>query len=431
MTISAGWTGLHAIAAGVRSGELDPVGLTERALRRAGEVAELGAVVHLDADGARRAAAEVARERTGALAGVPVLVKEIIAVAGLPWTCGSRARAGRIADQDAEVVRRLRAEGAVIIGLSHSHEFAYGCTGTSNVAGPCRNPHDPARMTGGSSAGAGAAVAAGIVPLAVGTDTAGSVRIPAALCGVVGVKPARDTLPADGVFPLAPSLDHVGVLTATVADARYAVDVLSGAPAAERSSRPPRLAVLGVTLPSAPVAAAFGAAIELLGPEIAERELPEWELIYQTGVDLQGPEAAAVHADADLEAYQPDVQDRLRSAAEVPGWRYVLARSRVTELTAAVDELLRGVDAVLLPTVAIQAPYLDDTEVDLPAGSTTVREALLRYTRIANVTGHPAISLPLPAPGLPVGLQLMAADDRTAFAAAEWIEAAVRAVSTR
>lgn len=407
--------GIETFAARVRAGELDPVALTERALRRAGEVAALGAVVQLDPDGARRAAAEVARDRTGALAGVPVLVKEIIAVAGLPWTCGSRVYAGRVAEQDAEVVRRLRAAGAVIIGLSHSHEFAYGCTGTSNAAGPCRNPHDPARMTGGSSAGAAAGVAAGIVPLALGTDTAGSVRIPAALCGVVGAKPSRDTLPADGVFPLSNSLDHVGVLTSTVADARYAVEALGGGVDAA-GSRPPRLAVLDVDAPSPEVAAAFGPAIGALGATGVE--LPEWDLIARTGVDLQGPEAAAVHADLDSELYQPDVRQRLRAAAEVPGWRYVLARARVAELTAAMDDLLRRVDAVLLPTVAITAPYLED------ADPTRIREALLRYTRVANVTGHPAISLPIPSPGLPVGLQVLAADNQRAFAAAEWIATA-------
>ena len=155
--------------------------------------------MHLDVDGARKAAA--AHNRTGALAGVPVLVKEIIEVEGLPYRCGS-ASMDEVGQQDADVVRRLRAAGAIVIGLSHTHEFAYGCTGTSNRVGPCRNPHDPSRMTGGSSSGSAAAVAAGVVPLAIGTDTAGSVRIPAALCGVVGFKPSYDTLPTDRGLPV-------------------------------------------------------------------------------------------------------------------------------------------------------------------------------------------------------------------------------------
>lgn len=432
MTLLGSWAdlgGIEAIAAGVRAGDLDPVALAERALRRAGEVAELNAVVHLDRDGALRAAADVARTRAGALAGVPVLVKEIVAVAGLPWTCGSRVFAGRVAAEDAEVIARARAEGAVIIGLCHSHEFAYGCTGTANAAGPCRNPHDTQRMTGGSSAGAGAAVAAGVVPLALGTDTAGSVRIPAALCGVVGAKPSRDTLPTGGIFPLSPSLDHVGVLTGTVADARYAVCVLGGIRAGA-PDRPLRFGVLKHVGPSAEVAEAFRAAVAAL--DVIDVELPEWDLIRATGSDLQEPEAAAVHAETIADgAYQPAVRELLHTAAEVPGWRYVLAMSRVPVLTAAMDGLLRGVDAVLLPTVPIVAPALDADDVELPGGPTTVREALLRYTRPANVTGCPAISLPLPTTGLPVGLQVIAADDGMAFAAAEWVAAAVSTGSGR
>src|SRR5438105_7553978 len=144
MTLLGDWRDLgpvQGIAHGVRAGLLDPLDLVERAIRRAEEVAELGAVVHLDAGGARAAAQAVARTREGALAGVPLLVKEIIAVEGMPLRCGSDLFADRVAEADAEVVRRARAAGAVIIGLSHSHEFAYGCTGVANRAGPCRNPH--------------------------------------------------------------------------------------------------------------------------------------------------------------------------------------------------------------------------------------------------------------------------------------------------
>src|SRR5262245_6758751 len=150
---------IEELAAGVRAGEIDPVELTEQALARAAEHAGLNAVVHLDVEGARAAAA---RAHTGPLAGIPLLIKEIIAVEGLPLRCGSKVFAGRVADADAEIVQLVRAAGAVIIGLSHTHEFAYGCTGASNVAGPCRNPRDPSRITGGSSSGSAAAVGAGI-----------------------------------------------------------------------------------------------------------------------------------------------------------------------------------------------------------------------------------------------------------------------------
>ncbi len=409
-------TGLAEIAEGVRSGRLDPVVLVEQALRRAEDSKHLNAVVHLDADGARKTAAD--HDRAGALAGVPVLVKEIIEVEGLPYRCGS-ASMDEVGQRDAEVVARLRAAGAIVIGLSHTHEFAYGCTGTSNRVGPCRNPHDPTRMTGGSSSGAGAAVAAGIVPLAIGTDTAGSVRIPAALCGVVGVKPAYGTLPVDGVFPLAVSLDHVGVLTNSVADAAYAIAALTGTAQAAQTT-PMRLGVvvneeyLDYT---AEVGAAWSSAISRLST--IDVRLPDWTESFQTAADLQGPEAAANHVGRNLDLYQPDVQERLREAAAVPLTRYDAARAKATEITAAMTDLLHQVDAVITPTVLTTAPPID--AVDDPAGSRAVRAQLLKNTRLANLTKHPAITIPLPTQGLPVGLQVIARDNNQALAAADLI----------
>jgi Asp-tRNA(Asn)/Glu-tRNA(Gln) amidotransferase A subunit family amidase len=372
--------------------------------------------VHLDADGARKAAAN--HTRAGALAGVPVLVKEIIEVEGLPHRCGS-ASMDELSRRDAEVVARLRATGAIVIGLSHTHEFAYGCTGTSNRVGPCHNPHDPTRMTGGSSSGAGAAVAAGIVPLAIGTDTAGSVRIPAALCGVVGFKPAYGTLPVDRVFPLAVSLDHVGVLTNTVDDAAYAIAALTGATQAVRAT-PMQLGVvvneeyLDYT---AEVGAAWTSAISRLST--IDVRLPDWAESFHTAADLQGPEAAANHVGRNRDLYQPDVQERLREAAAVPTSRYDAARAKATEITAAMTDLLHQVDAVITPTVLTTAPPID--AVDDPAGSRTVRAQLLKNTRLANLTKHPAITIPLPTQGLPVGLQVIARDNDQAIRAARFV----------
>ncbi|TDD13604.1 amidase [Kribbella turkmenica] len=412
--------GLAEIAEGVRTGRLDPVVLVEEALQRAEDAKHLNAVVHLDADGARKAAADHAR--TGALAGVPVLVKEIIEVDGLPYRCGS-ASMDELGRRDAEVVARLRTAGAIVIGLSHTHEFAYGCTGTSNRVGPCRNPHEPSRMTGGSSSGAGAAVAAGIVPLAIGTDTAGSVRIPAALCGVVGFKPEYGTLPVDGVFPLATSLDHVGVLTNTVADAAYAIAALTGTTPVERT--PERLGVVvnDEYLDCTPeVEAAWSLSISRLST--IDVRLPDWAESFQAAADLQGPEAAANHAGRDTSRYQPDVQERLREAAAVPRSRYDAARARAGELTKAVDEILSQVDALITPTVLTTAPPID--AVDSPAGALAVRAQLLRNTRLANLTRHPAITIPLPTQGLPAGLQVIAKDNNQATGAAHWIEEQLR-----
>lgn len=402
---------LEETAAKVRTGQLDPVELVEQALTRAEDNKHLNAVVHLDADGARKAAAD--HPRTGALAGVPVLVKEIIEVEGLPFRCGS-ASMDEIGQRDAEVVARLRAAGAIIIGLSHTHEFAYGCTGTSNRVGPCRNPHDPSRMTGGSSAGAGAAVAAGIVPVAIGTDTAGSVRIPAALCGVVGFKPAYGTLPIDRVFPLAQSLDHVGVLTTTVADAAYAIAALTGTVQAERTPQRIGVVVNEEYLDYTPeVGAAWNRAISRLST--IDIRLPDWAKSFHTAADIQGPEATANHAGRNTDLYQPDVQERLREAAAVPLTRYDAARAKASEITAAMTDLLHQVDAVVTPTVLTTAPPID--AVDARA----VRAQLLKNTRLANLTKHPAITIPLPTTGLPIGLQVIARDNDLAIAAADLI----------
>ncbi|MFI5691461.1 amidase [Kribbella sp. NPDC051586] len=391
--------------------------LVEDALARAADAAELNAVVHLDVEGARKAAA--AHDRSGALAGVPVLVKEIVEVEGLPYRCGSAAM-DEIGQQDAEVVRRLRAAGAIVIGLSHTHEFAYGCTGTSNRVGPCRNPHDPSRMTGGSSSGSAAAVAAGVVPLAIGTDTAGSVRIPAALCGVVGFKPSYNTIPADRVFPLSQSLDHVGVLTRTAADAAYALTALGGLEALDLLE--PRLGVatnpeyLQLTTEARP---AWSAALESF--DALEVQLPDWSHSFTTAANLQGPEAVANHAGRSQDRYQPDVRQRLLEASAVEPADYTRAQEDAVLITRELDELLQQVDAVLTPTVLTTAPLI--TAAATADGGLEVRKQLLNNTRLANLTRHAAVSMPLPTDGLPVGLQIIAASNEKAAAVACWIEA--------
>src|SRR5215831_15553011 len=215
-------TSLTAMAARLRDGTLDPVALTDTVLAAIEESQPtLNAFVTVAADAARRDAAtardELARgEDRRPLHGIPVAVKDIVDTAGLLTTMGSRHFADHVPARDAEVVRRLRAAGAVVVGKTTTHEFAYGPTGDVAANGACTNPHDPARMAGGSSAGSAAAVGAGLVPLAIGTDTGGSVRIPAALCGVTGIRPSYARIPTEGVFPLSWSLDTVGVLATDV-----------------------------------------------------------------------------------------------------------------------------------------------------------------------------------------------------------------------
>ncbi|MBM7785498.1 amidase [Tenggerimyces flavus] len=420
---------LEAIAAGVRAGTIDPVALADRAIERANAVQELNAVVYLDAE---RVRADAARATDGPLAGIPVLVKEIIEVEGMPFTCGSAVFAGRRADRDADIVRRLRNAGAVVLGLSHSHEFAYGPTGQSNVTGPSHNPHDPTRITGGSSAGSAAGVAAGITPLAIGTDTAGSVRIPAALCGIVGAMPTRQRLPRDGVFPLSSTLDHLGLFAHSVEDARYALASLTHDDFGGGAIDQPLLGI-----PTNPqlqdstdeVAAAFDHARTRF-PKTVNLELPDWPDLLATGFDLQGPEAAAVHADtfpARADEYQPDVKIRLTDAFAVPGWRYVRAKAHAAEIARAADDVLRSVDAVIFPTLPITTPPASETHGTVPSGTYLVRDLLIRNNRLANLTDHPCVTIPLPSKGLPIGLAILAADDSKALSVAAWIENRLRA----
>jgi Asp-tRNA(Asn)/Glu-tRNA(Gln) amidotransferase A subunit family amidase len=265
-----------------------------------------------------------------------------------------------------------------------------------------------------------------VVPLAIGTDTAGSVRIPAALCGVVGFKPSYGTLSAEGVFPLAQSLDTVGVLTRTAVDAAYALAALAVTVFDQQTSAP-RLGV--VTNPeylnvTAEVGHAWSAMLDGLtrsGAVLTDVLLPDWATSFRIAADLQGPEAVANHVGRPIERYQPDVQQRLREAAEVPPARYEEAKEQAGLITAEVTSILDQVDAVLMPTVLTTAPLI--TAADTTDGGLAVRSQLLTNTRLANLTRHPAVSLPIPADGLPVGLQIIAASNNQAAAVAGWIEA--------
>ncbi|MEU6754704.1 amidase, partial [Spirillospora sp. NPDC046719] len=344
----------------------------------------------------------------GPLHGVPVAVKDIIDVAGLPTGMGSAHFDGYVADRDAACVARLRAAGAVIVGKTTTHEFAYGASGDTAVNGPSRNPHDPSRISGGSSGGSAVAVAAGMVPLALGTDTGGSVRIPAAFCGVAGFKPAYGAVPTEGVFPLSVSFDHVGVLAATAADCRTAYRVLTGRP---EDVQPRHEGLRVAWVEGAPVADEVAQVVRGLLPDApAERvELRELRRVFAA---IQDSEAYEVHAErvADApELYQPATLDRLRRAGETPGWRYVRASRERARFMEEAAGLLSRHDVLALPTVPITAPEIGRAECALGR----VQPALLSLTCPWNVLGLPALSVPAgTAGGLPVGLQLVTSPGR-------------------
>ena len=415
-------TDLRSLGMAIRSGELSPTEHVADALDRLA-ADELNAVVTLDRDGALAAAAALTEELAagrwrGPLHGVALGVKDLIDVAGLPTRCGSDVLADAPpAAVDAAAVARLRAAGAVVVAKLHTHEFAYGPTGDVSATGPARNPHDPTRITGGSSSGSAAAVAAGHLPLALGTDTGCSIRTPAAHCGVVGLKPAYGHVSTAGVFPLSESLDHVGLLTADVHSAAVAWDVLDRAEGTGGGIQAPGVAGVRVGVlvddywqPADPaIAQGVAAAVALLekaGAQIVEVRTPMIDELAATYPRIVGNEAYATHATWLAERpgdYQPITHDRLLSFADRPATDYVdaqrMRRRLVPEFRAAVD----GVDVLVAGTTRLRTTPIGQDEVD----GVAVRPALLALALPFNLTGWPAVSVPAAVDGLPAGVQIV------------------------
>jgi aspartyl-tRNA(Asn)/glutamyl-tRNA(Gln) amidotransferase subunit A len=407
-----------------RCASIDLVDASLAAIDRHQAATNAFVVVHADA--ARAAAETCDRERRagvdrGPLHGIPISLKDLIDVAGGVTTAGSRVLRDRVATADATVVDRLRRAGAIVIGRTNLHEFALGTTSEDSAFGPVRHPMDPQRVAGGSSGGSAAAVATGMGLASIGTDTGGSVRIPAAACGVVGLKPSRADVPTDGVIPLSRSLDHVGPLTVDVADAATLWRLLSDTAATSEAAIDPhalRLTAIDAyfDLIAPEVRFAFDRAMARLregGVSIAPGAIAGTEAITTAYVNVVLPEAAAWHApylDARAGDYTPTVLARLQSGRDIRAVDYLAAKDTQIVLQRAVDAVLETADALILPTLPIVAPPLGSAEVDIDPDRGTrlpVRAAMLRHTQLFNMTGHPAISLPIGARGLPVGLQIV------------------------
>ncbi|HHK5976882.1 TPA: amidase [Serratia marcescens] len=421
---------LEQLAQALRSRRTSAVELTEHALAGIAAIDPvLNAFAHVAAEQARRSAAEAdsllaAGKDLGILHGVPVGIKDNIMTAGMPTTMGSAHFRDFVPEHDAGCVAALKKVGAIILGKTMTHEFAYGPTGDCALQGATRNPWDRSKMTGGSSCGSAAAVAAGIVPVAVGTDTGGSVRIPAALTGAVGFKPSYGAVSTEGVFPLSRSLDHVGIIAGSPADvaAVYAALVPDAAPSTVAD-------VAGLRLHWVP-SAAFGpqdprvvTMTEAWLRAVCGRRLPvaaeiapwasEMQLILG---QIQKSEAYEVHAERVAERpelFQPEVLQRLVASREVRGWEYVRALARREVLSRRFARLFERCDVLLMPTVPVCAPALYARTLFLDGRACGVRDALLSLTSIWNLLGLPAITIPCGRlDGLPVGCQLIAAKGR-------------------
>jgi Asp-tRNA(Asn)/Glu-tRNA(Gln) amidotransferase A subunit family amidase len=418
---------LSELGMALRSRELSPTEHVTDVLHRLAADTH-NAVITLDAERALAQAAvldaELARgEWRGPLHGVAVGVKDLFDVAGLPTRAGSDVLADAPpATADGPVVARLREAGAVVVAKLHTHEFAYGPTGDVAATGPALNPHDPTRITGGSSSGSAAAVAAGHLPLALGTDTGASVRTPAALCGVVGLKPTFGRLSTDRVFPLSESLDHVGLLTADVHSASVAWDVLSRPDGTGGGIQLPGVKGVRVGVlvddywrAADPVIdAGVGAAVARLrdqGASVVEVRTPMIDELADVYGTIVGAEAFATHADwitTRPQDYQPATRERITPNAGMAARTYVDAlrtrRRLVAELRAAAD-----VDVLVLGTTRLRATPIGADTVEVDGKEVPVRASLLALTLPFNLTGWPAVSVPgaVSDGGLPVGVQVV------------------------
>jgi aspartyl-tRNA(Asn)/glutamyl-tRNA(Gln) amidotransferase subunit A len=371
---------------------------------------------------AGRADEDIAAGRyRGQLHGVPVSLKDLIDVKGIPTTAASRVREGHIAAADAPVVTRLREAGAVLIGKTNLHEFALGTTNEDSAFGPARHPLDPARSPGGSSGGSAASVLAGMAYASIGTDTGGSIRIPSAVCGLVGLKPAIGEISTDGIVPLSSTLDHVGPLCLSVEDAAIVYDVLRGTRSAEHERAETRGLRLGVlrgyftAVLDPQVASLFERASSRLrdaGVALHDADIGHAGDIAPIYVHLVLSEAAVYHAktlENRADDYTANVRQRLEMGRYILAEDYVRARRGREVLIAEVDAALAECDALLLPSVPIPAHKLGVSSVRIGGSEESIRNITLRLTQLFNVTGHPAITIPCGSTpeGLPIGAQLV------------------------
>ena len=415
----------HALDA-LASRQITATALIEEALHRAeASKQSLNAFAAMDWDRALHAAAESDRRygegRQRPLEGLPIAIKDLIDTRGIETRYGSAAYRGNVPLADADIVQTLAGCGAIVIGKTTTHEFAWGVTTASPSFGNTLNPLDRSRIPGGSSGGAAAAIADGAVMAGVGTDTGGSVRIPAALCGVVGFKPTLGTLSTRGVFPLAPTCDHVGLLGGQVDDVLVLADAVGIDIPQREERRPARLGIIRHIAPvplSPQIAGAFDDAVERLAQRFACVDLGTTGLFdavfdaFATIVLIEGGIEHFRRHDWDRIArhYNPETVDRLRRAQTMDLHAYAMAQQSRRHFSARLQEVMSTLDYLVLPTCPCTAPHLDASTVDIGSWTGTVREALMTYTAPFNVAGFPAISIPLPSRdgGLPAALQIVA-----------------------
>jgi aspartyl-tRNA(Asn)/glutamyl-tRNA(Gln) amidotransferase subunit A len=432
---------LEELSNAIREKQVSPVEITRKLLERIDSVdKKINSYITVAHEKALASAQHAEKEVLagnikGPLHGVPIGLKDIIYTREIKTTMGSEIYKDYLPDFNATVANKLEEAGATIIGKLNTHQFAYGPTGDRSYFGPVKNPHDPSKITGGSSSGSGAAVAAFLSYGALGTDTGGSVRIPSSMCGIVGMKPTFGRVSKFGVFPLSYTLDHVGPMTRTVKDNAILLNAISGFDKNDPYSIQTNVedftryltkgiegAVIGIPTSyyfehlEQDVEEQVKQAIKVfqrLGAKVVEVDLPRIVQISQALQTILRCDAYAVHFQR-LQKY-PDqwdleVKERLLLGSEIKGYEYANALEYKHIAVKEYEEILNNVDVILAPTVPILPTNLDQREINLPGyEGQHVRAPITRLTGPTNLIGFPSLSVPcgFSSSGLPVGMQLI------------------------
>jgi aspartyl-tRNA(Asn)/glutamyl-tRNA(Gln) amidotransferase subunit A len=456
---------LADLARSFQEGRLSPLEVVDALLQRI-EAADkdLGTFITVTGERALQEASRAQEEMMagryrGPLHGVPLGLKDIIYTEGVRTTMGSAFFKDYVPDYSATVALRLEEAGAVLVGKTNTHEFAYGPTGDRSYFGPTRNPHDLSRISGGSSGGSGAAVAANLLYGALGSDTAGSIRIPSALCGVVGMKPTFGRVSKHGVFPLSWTLDHVGPLSRTVEDNAILLSVLAGHdPEDPYSANAPAedfARDLGRTVQGTTVGVPKDYYFEHLDDEVGKRVREAIEVFLSLGVKVRevgipnlwetlkaqryilAADAYAIHEErleSAPERFDEEVRERLLEGERLKAHRYVSALQRKLGAKDEFERALSEVNILLAPTVPIAATLVDQREVNIGGHEESVRSAVTQLTGPANLIGFPSLSVPcgFTLSGLPVGMQLIGRpfDEATLYRFGQAYEVAVAEAGT-
>jgi aspartyl-tRNA(Asn)/glutamyl-tRNA(Gln) amidotransferase subunit A len=423
-----------SLAEQIRKRRISPVEVIEETLSRIERLnPRFNAFIAVFGDQARQAARKaerlvMQRGRTlPPLFGVPVSVKDIVFTTEAPTTAGSKIFGdGIVVTEDAPVVRRLRRAGAIIIGKTNLHEVALGVTSANEHFGPVRNPHDPERVAGGSSGGSAVAVATGLGPLSIGTDTRGSIRIPAACCGVAGLKPSRGLVPVDGVLPLSPSLDHVGPMARTAAECALMLEVMAGTRYAGRFTKEARRPAKGMKVGisefhlrdlDSSVQKPIDATLRRLGKlgcKVHDVRMPALDESHHASIVISASEAVSYHDQflkTKPDAYGPLVRQRLQDAYKWTAVDLVRAQAAMADLTTAFVRVFETLDCVVGAVLPCSPPRIGDTTVSITGRETTVVDAFTRFNAPQNMAGIPALSVPCgTANGMPVGFQVFGAN---------------------